>query len=58
MSKLAIVTGGIRGIGAAISTSLKNAGYEVIANYHTHTELAREFSKILVLKLWPGMFQI
>ena len=45
MSKLAIVTGGIRGIGAAISTSLKNAGYEVIANYHTHTELAREFSK-------------
>jgi acetoacetyl-CoA reductase len=45
MSKLAIVTGGIRGIGAAISTTLKNAGYEVIANYHTHTELAREFSK-------------
>jgi len=45
MSKLAIVTGGIRGIGAAISTTLKNAGYEVVANYHTHTELAREFSK-------------
>lgn len=45
MSKLAIVTGGIRGIGAAISTTLKNAGYEVITNYHTHTELAREFSK-------------
>ncbi|MDM7862281.1 acetoacetyl-CoA reductase [Alteromonas sp. ASW11-36] len=33
MSKVALVTGGTRGIGEAISVGLKNAGYTVIANY-------------------------
>ncbi|NDA19305.1 MAG: SDR family NAD(P)-dependent oxidoreductase, partial [Alphaproteobacteria bacterium] len=33
MSKTAIVTGGTRGIGAAISRMLKSAGYQVAANY-------------------------
>ncbi len=33
MSKVAIVTGGSRGIGAAISVALKKAGYSVAANY-------------------------
>ncbi len=53
MSKLAIVTGGIRGIGAAISTTLKNAGYDVVANYRTHTELAHKFSKNTGIKAIP-----
>jgi len=34
MSKLAVITGGIRGIGAAISVALKEHGYEVVANYN------------------------
>ncbi|CAK0775035.1 Acetoacetyl-CoA reductase [uncultured Gammaproteobacteria bacterium] len=32
MARLALVTGGTRGIGAAISQALKNAGYNVVAN--------------------------
>ena len=45
MSKLAIVTGGIRGIGAATSIALKNNGYKVIANYLTQHQLAEKFTK-------------
>lgn len=45
MSKLAIITGGIRGIGAAISIALKEHGYDVVANYEQNHKLADEFSK-------------
>ncbi|PBC06024.1 beta-ketoacyl-ACP reductase [Mesorhizobium sp. WSM3860] len=43
MSKVAIVTGGSRGIGAAISVALKNAGYSVAANYAGNDEAAQKF---------------
>lgn len=43
MGRLALVTGGTRGIGAAISIRLKNAGYQVVANYAGNTEAAIEF---------------
>ena len=33
MARVAVVTGGTRGIGAAISKALKAAGYKVAANY-------------------------
>ncbi len=45
MTKLAIVTGGTRGIGASIGISLQKAGYKVIANYLTEESLAEQFSK-------------
>ncbi len=45
MSKIAIVTGGTRGIGEAISIGLKNAGYKVAANYAGNDERANEFSE-------------
>ena len=45
MSKLAIVTGGIRGIGAAISIALKEKGYEVVANYERNHKLAKAFAQ-------------
>jgi acetoacetyl-CoA reductase len=41
---LAIVTGGTRGIGAAISIALHNAGYDVVANYANNETSANEFS--------------
>lgn len=44
MAKIAIVTGGTRGIGAAISTGLKDKGYLVAANYAGNDERAKEFS--------------
>ncbi len=43
MSRVAIVTGGTRGIGAAISKLLHQAGYKVAANYAGNEEKARAF---------------
>ena len=44
MAKVALVTGGSRGIGAAISVALKKAGYSVAANYAGNDEAARAFT--------------
>jgi acetoacetyl-CoA reductase len=43
MARVALVTGGTRGIGAAISTALKEAGYSVAANYGGNDEAANKF---------------
>jgi acetoacetyl-CoA reductase len=43
MTRVALVTGGSRGIGAAISVALKNAGYTVAANYAGNDEAAEKF---------------
>jgi len=43
MSRVALVTGGSRGIGAAISVALKEAGYRVAANYAGNDEAAGKF---------------
>ncbi|MBV8450255.1 MAG: acetoacetyl-CoA reductase [Hyphomicrobiales bacterium] len=45
MSKIAIVTGGTRGIGEAISKGLKQAGYEVAATYAGNDTAAEKFKK-------------
>jgi acetoacetyl-CoA reductase len=44
MSKVALVTGGSRGIGAAISVALKAAGYTVAANYAGNDAAAAAFT--------------
>ncbi len=46
MSRVALVTGGSRGIGAAISIALKNAGYKVAATYAGNDEAAADFTKV------------
>jgi acetoacetyl-CoA reductase len=43
MARVAVVTGGTRGIGAAISKALKAAGYSVAANYGGNDEVAQKF---------------
>ena len=43
MARVALVTGGTRGIGAAISKALKEAGCEVAANYGGNDEAAQKF---------------
>ena len=43
--KHALVTGGTRGIGAGISSTLKQAGYKVTATYHGNDERAQSFQK-------------
>ena len=44
MARVAVVTGGTRGIGAAIAVALKQAGYVVAANYAGNDERAKAFS--------------
>ncbi len=44
MGRVAIVTGGTRGIGAAISLRLKDAGFTVAANYFGNVKAAEAFT--------------
>jgi acetoacetyl-CoA reductase len=44
MSRVAIVTGGTRGIGEAISLALRDMGYTVAANYAGNVEKAKAFT--------------
>ena len=43
MARVALVTGGTRGIGASICKALKAAGYSVAANYGGNDEAAQKF---------------
>jgi acetoacetyl-CoA reductase len=43
MARVAVVTGGTRGIGEAISKALKAAGYSVAANYGGNDDAAQKF---------------
>ncbi|GAA0295680.1 acetoacetyl-CoA reductase [Rhodovulum strictum] len=45
MARVALVTGGSRGIGAAISKALKAAGYSVAANYAGNDDAAKKFTE-------------
>ncbi len=59
MARVALVTGGTRGIGAAISVGLKDAGYKVAASYAGNDEAANAFKAetgILVYKWDVGDF--
>ncbi len=59
MSRVALVTGGTRGIGAAISLALKQAGRTVVASYAGNTETAEAFAAatgIVTLKFDAGDF--
>ena len=44
MARVALVTGGSRGIGAAIAKALKDAGYQVAASYAGNDEKAAAFT--------------
>ena len=57
--RVAVVTGGTRGIGAAISRMLKDAGYKVAATYAGNDEAAQKFKAdtgIAVYKFDVGNF--
>jgi acetoacetyl-CoA reductase len=45
MARVAVVTGGTRGIGRAISVALKQTGYRVAANYGRDDATARQFAE-------------
>lgn len=46
MARVAVVTGGTRGIGAAISEALTKAGYKVAATYFGNEKAAKEFTEL------------
>ncbi|WP_316863086.1 acetoacetyl-CoA reductase [uncultured Cohaesibacter sp.] len=52
MSKVAVVTGGTRGIGEAISLALKEAGFIVAANYAGNDESANAFTERTGIKAY------
>jgi acetoacetyl-CoA reductase len=52
MARVAIVTGGTRGIGEAISIALRDEGATVAANYAGNEEKAREFSERTGIKAY------
>tara|TARA_B100001179_G_scaffold202769_1_gene164539 strand:- start:1163 stop:1888 length:726 start_codon:yes stop_codon:yes gene_type:complete len=52
MSKVALVTGGSRGIGAAISKALQEAGYQVAATYGGNDEAAAAFTSETGIKTY------
>jgi acetoacetyl-CoA reductase len=52
MARTALVTGGTRGIGKAISEMLKAKGYTVAANYGGNDTAAAEFSKATGIKVF------
>ncbi len=52
MARVAIVTGGTRGIGEAISVALRDMGMEVAANYAGNEERAREFTERTGIKAY------
>ena len=52
MTRVALVTGGSRGIGAAISVALKAAGYSVAASYAGNDEAAAAFTKETGIKTY------
>ena len=45
MARVAVVTGGTRGIGEAISVALMDAGYVVAANYAGNDDRAKTFTE-------------
>jgi len=60
MSRIALVTGGTRGIGRAVSIALKEAGYRVAASYAGNDEAANAFNSetgIPVYKFDVGDFE-
>jgi acetoacetyl-CoA reductase len=50
MGRVAVVTGGTRGIGEAISVALKTAGFTVAANYAGNDDRAKAFTEITGIK--------
>ncbi len=51
-NRVALVTGGTRGIGHAISSALKAAGYKVTANYGGNDEAAQKCAEELGIKVF------
>ena len=60
MARIALVTGGTRGIGAAISAALMDAGCQVVANYAANDDAAKAFKEKtgIEVKKWDvGSFE-
>ena len=57
MSRVALITGGTRGIGASISKKLKDSNFKVIANYASNDEAANKFKDENEIAVMKGMLE-
>jgi 3-oxoacyl-[acyl-carrier protein] reductase len=55
LEKIALVTGGSRGIGRAIVLELGKAGWTVVFSYHTNAGAAQEVTRLLEEMHQPGL---
>ena len=58
MNRLALVTGGIKGIGAASAIALQQAGFDVVSNYRADHLTAQQFSMTHGKPHYLGIFLI
>ena len=52
MTRVAVVTGGTRGIGRVICEALRDAGYDVASNYAGNDKAAKKFEAETGLKTY------
>src|SRR5260370_35692230 len=52
MARVALVTGGTRGMGEAIAKALQAAGYKVAANYGGNDEAAQKFKAATAIPVY------
>lgn len=57
-SKVALVTGGTRGLGAAIAVALRDAGYCVAAVHRSNADAAQAFKEKRPFRYFAGMSAI
>ena len=50
MSKLAVVTGGTRGIDKTITIALRDIGFTVVANFYSDYQAAKDFNENYSIK--------
>ncbi len=58
MARVAVVSGGTRGIGAAVSRALAKAGYRVASVYAGNDEAAAKFKSETGIPVYNGMCRI
>ena len=59
MNKVVLITGGARGIGSAIALELAKHGYDIVINYLTSKQPAKELKEKIESQMqYPGTIKV